>query len=150
MKNVIFLIFFINLGCGTNIKQIEVRQISDVQFMGTENNQIILKSKLNLFNPNKKNLKATEVYSKIYFNKKYFGEFENINKIVLKKNQSSIVDCIIKINTDVLSLSMLYMRKFDLNFDGFVKITFPISKFKFNINYSLDTKLLTEKFLNNL
>lgn len=150
MKNVIFLIFFITIGCGSNIKQIEVRQISDVQFIGVENNQIILKSKLNLFNPNKKKLKASEVYSKIYFNKKYFGEFENINKIILKKNQSSDVDCLIKINTDVFSLSMLYMRKFDLNFDGFIKINFPSSKFKFNIDYSLDSKLLTEKFLNNL
>mgnify|MGYP007000113948 len=64
--------------------------------------------------------------------------------------QSSDVDCIIKINTDVFSLSMLYMRKFDLNFDGFIKISFPSSKFKFNIDYSLDSKFLTEKFLNNL
>tara|TARA_B100000989_G_scaffold277697_1_gene238861 strand:- start:2179 stop:2631 length:453 start_codon:yes stop_codon:yes gene_type:complete len=150
MKNVTFLIFFITVGCGSNIKQIEVRQISDVQFLGAEDNQIILKSKLNLFNPNKKNLKASQVYSKIYFNKKYFGEFENINKIILKKNQSSDVDCIIKINLDVFSLSMLYTRKFDLKFDGFVKISFPSSKFKFNIDYSLDSKLLTEKFLNNL
>ena len=150
MKNVIFLIFFITVGCGSNIKQIEVRQISDVQFLVAEDNQIILKSKLNLFNPNKKNLKASQVYSKIYLNKKYFGEFENINKIILKKNQSSDVDCIIKINPNVFSLSMLYMREFDLNFDGFIKISFPSSKFKFNIDYSLDSKLLTEKFLNNL
>ena len=36
------------MSCGNSIKQIEVKEISDVQFMGIEDNQIILKSELNL------------------------------------------------------------------------------------------------------
>ena len=118
--------------------------------MGIEDNQIILKSELNLYNPNNKNLRASQVYSKIYFNTKFFGEFENLDKILLKKNNSTKINCLIKINTDALSLSMIYMSQFDLNFDGFVKINFPNKKFKFNLDYDLDSKLLTEKFLNNL
>ena len=65
------------MSCGSSIKQIEVKEISDVQFMGIEDNQIILKSELILYNPNNKNLRASQVYSKIYFNTKFFGEFEN-------------------------------------------------------------------------
>ena len=150
MKNILFLISLFLISCGTSIKQIEVKEISDVQFMGIEDNQIILKSELNLYNPNNKNLRASQVYSKIYFNTKFFGEFENLDKIVLKKNNPTKVNCLIKINTDALSLSMIYMNQFDLNFDGFVKINFPNKKFKFNLDYELDSKLLTEKFLNNL
>lgn len=150
MKNILFLIFLFLMSCGTSIKQIEVREISDVQFMGIEDNQIILKSELNLYNPNNKNLRASQVYSKIYFNAKFFGEFENLDKISLKKNNFTKTNCLIKINTDALSLSMIYMSQFDLNFDGFVKINFPNKKFKFNLDYELDSKLLTEKFLNNL
>ena len=150
MKNILFLIFLFLMSCGTSIKQIEVREISDVQFMGIEDNQIILKSELNLYNPNNKNLRASQVYSKIYFNAKFFGEFENLDKISLKKNNFTKTNCLIKINTDALSLSMIYMSQFDLNFDGFVKINFPNKKFKFNLDYDLDSKLLTEKFLNNL
>ena len=150
MKNVLFLIFLFLMSCGTSIKQIEVKKISDVQFMGIEDNQIILKSELNLYNPNNKNLRASQVYSKIYFNAKFFGEFENLDKISLKKNNFTKTNCLIKINTDALSLSMIYMSQFDLNFDGFVKINFPNKKFKFNLDYELDSKLLTEKFLNNL
>ena len=101
------------MSCGSSIKQIEVKEISDVQFMGIKDNQIVLKSELILYNPNNKNLRASQVYSKIYFNTKFFGEFE-------------------------------------MNFDGFVKISFPNKKFKFNLDYELDSKLLTEKFLNNL
>ena len=138
------------MSCGSSIKQIEVKEISDVQFMGIEDNQIILKSELILYNPNNKNLSASQVYSKIYFNTKFFGEFENLDKILLKKNNSTKINCLIKINTDALSLSMIYMSQFDLNFDGFVKINFPNKKFKFNLDYELDSKLLTEKFLNNL
>ena len=150
MKNVLFLIFLFLMSCGTSIKQIEVKEISDVQFMGIEDNQIILKSELNLYNPNNKNLRASQVYSKIYFNAKFFGEFENLDKIRLNKNNFTKINCLIKINTDALSLSMIYMSQFDLNFDGFVKINFPNKKFKFNLDYELDSKLLTEKFLNNL
>ena len=150
MKNILFLIFLFLMSCGTSIKQIEVKEISDVQFMGIEDNQIILKSELNLYNPNNKNLRASQVYSKIYFNAKFFGEFENLDKISLKKNNFTKTNCLIKINTDALSLSMIYMSQFDLNFDGFVKINFPNKKFKFNFDYELDSKLLTEKFLNNL
>lgn len=150
MKNILFLIFLFLMSCGTSIKQIEVKEISDVQFMGIEDNQIILKSELNLYNPNNKNLRASQVYSKIYFNAKFFGEFENLDKISLKKNNFTKTNCLIKINTDALSLSMIYMSQFDLNFDGFVKINFPNKKFKFNLDYKLDSKLLTEKFLNNL
>ena len=150
MKNILFLIFLFLMSCGTSIKQIEVKEISDVQFMGIEDNQIILKSELNLYNPNNKNLRASQVYSKIYFNAKFFGEFENLDKISLKKNNFTKTNCLIKINTDALSLSMIYMSQFDLNFDGFVKINFPNKKFKFNLDYDLDSKLLTEKFLNNL
>lgn len=150
MKNILFLIFLFLMSCGTSIKQIEVKEISDVQFMGIEDNQIILKSELNLYNPNNKNLRASQVYSKIYFNAKFFGEFENLDKISLKKNNFTKTNCLIKINTDALSLSMIYMSQFDLNFDGFVKINFPNKKFKFNLDYELDSKLLTEKFLNNL
>ena len=150
MKNVLFLIFLFLMSCGNSIKQIEVKEISDVQFMGIEDNQIILKSELILYNPNNKNLRASQVYSKIYFNTKFFGEFENLDKILLKKNNSTKINCLIKINTDALSLSMIYMSQFDLNFDGFVKINFPNKKFKFNLDYELDSKLLTEKFLNNL
>ena len=150
MKNILFLIFLFLMSCGTSIKQIEVKEISDVQFMGIEDNQIILKSELNLYNPNNKNLRASQVYSKIYFNAKFFGEFENLDKILLKKNNFTKINCLIKINTDALSLSMIYMSQFDLNFDGFVKINFPNKKFKFNLDYELDSKLLTEKFLNNL
>ena len=150
MKNILFLIFLFLISCGTSIKQIEVKEISDVQFMGIEDNQIILKSELNLYNPNNKNLRASQVYSKIYFNTKFFGEFENLDKIILKKNNPTKVNCLIKINTDALSLSMIYMSQFDLNFDGFVKINFPKKKFKFNLDYQLDSKLLVEKFLNNL
>ena len=150
MKNILFLIFLFLMSCGTSVKQIEVKEISDVQFMGIEDNQIILKSELNLYNPNNKNLRASQVYSKIYFNAKFFGEFENLDKISLKKNNFTKTNCLIKINTDALSLSMIYMSQFDLNFDGFVKINFPNKKFKFNLDYELDSKLLTEKFLNNL
>jgi len=150
MKNILFLIFLFLMSCGNSIKQIEVKEISDVQFMGIEDNQIILKSELNLYNPNNKNLRASQVYSKIYFNAKFFGEFENLDKISLKKNNFTKINCLIKINTDALSLSMIYMSQFDLNFDGFVKINFPNKKFKFNLDYELDSKLLTEKFLNNL
>ena len=150
MKNILFLIFLFLMSCGTSIKQIEVKEISDVQFMGIEDNQIILKSELNLYNPNNKNLRASQVYSKIYFNAKFFGEFENLDKISLKKNNFTKTNCLIKINTDALSLSMIYMSQFDLNFDGFVKINFPNKKFKFNLDFELDSKLLTEKFLNNL
>jgi len=150
MKNILFLIFLFLMSCGNSIKQIEVKEISDVQFMGIEDNQIILKSELNLYNPNNKNLRASQVYSKIYFNAKFFGEFENLDKISLKKNNFTKINCWIKINTDALSLSMIYMSQFDLNFDGFVKINFPNKKFKFNLDYELDSKLLTEKFLNNL
>ena len=150
MKNILFLIFLFLISCGTSIKQIEVKEISDVQFMGIEDNQIILKSELNLYNPNNKNLRASQVYSKIYFNTKFFGEFENLDKIILKKNNPTKVNCLIKINTDALSLSMIYMSQFDLNFDGFVKINFPKKKFKFNLDYELDSKFLVEKFLNNL
>ncbi len=150
MKNILFLVFLFLMSCGTSIKQIEVKEISDVQFMGIEDNQIILKSELNLYNPNNKNLRASQVYSKIYFNAKFFGEFENLDKISLKKNNFTKTNCLIKINTDALSLSMIYMSQFDLNFDGFVKINFPNKKFKFNLDYELDSKLLTEKFLNNL
>ena len=150
MKNISFLIFLFLISCGTSIKQIEVKEISDVQFMGIEDNQIILKSELNLYNPNNKNLRASQVYSKIYFNTKFFGEFENLDNIILKKNNPTKVNCLIKINTDALSLSMIYMSQFDLNFDGFVKINFPKKKFKFNLDYELDSKFLVEKFLNNL
>ena len=150
MKNILFLVFLFLMSCGTSIKQIEVKEISDVQFMGIEDNQIILKSELNLYNPNNKNLRASQVYSKIYFNAKFFGEFENLDKISLKKNNFTKTNCLIKINTSALSLSMIYMSQFDLNFDGFVKINFPNKKFKFNLDYELDSKLLTEKFLNNL
>ena len=150
MKNILFLIFLFLMSCGNSIKQIEVKEISDLQFMGIEDNQIILKSELNLYNPNNKNLRASQVYSKIYFNAKFFGEFENLDKISLKKNNFTKTNCLIKINTDALSLSMIYMSQFDLNFDGFVKINFPNKKFKFNLDYELDSKLLTEKFLNNL
>ena len=150
MKNILFLVFLFLMSCGTSIKQIEVKEISDVQFMGIEDNQIILKSELNLYNPNNKNLRASQVYSKIYFNAKFFGEFENLDKISLKKNNFTKTNCLIKINTNALSLSMIYMSQFDLNFDGFVKINFPNKKFKFNLDYELDSKLLTEKFLNNL
>ena len=150
MKNILFLIFLFLISCGTSIKQIEVKEISDVQFMGIEDNQIILKSELNLYNPNNKNLRASQVYSKIYFNTKFFGEFENLDNIILKKNNPTKVNCLIKINTDALSLSMIYMSQFDLNFDGFVKINFPKKKFKFNLDYELDSKFLVEKFLNNL
>ena len=150
MKNILFLIFLFLMSCGNSIKQIDVKEISDVQFMGIEDNQIILKSELNLYNPNNKNLRASQVYSKIYFNAKFFGEFENLDKIRLKNNNFTKINCLIKINTDALSLSMIYMSQFDLNFDGFVKINFPNKKFKFNLDYELDSKLLTEKFLNNL
>ena len=138
------------MSCGSSIKQIEVKEISNVQFMWIEDNQIILKSELILYNPNNKNLRASQVYSKIYFNAQFFGEFENLDKILLKKDNSTKINCLIKINTDALSLSMIYLRQFDLNFDGFVKINFPNKKFKFNLDYELDSKLLTEKFLNNL
>ena len=74
----------------------------------------------------------------------------NLDKILLNKNNFTKINCLIKINTDALSLSMIYMSQFDLNFDGFVKINFPNKKFKFNLDYELDSKLLTEKFLNNL
>ena len=130
MKNILFLIFLFLMSCGTSLKQIEVKEISDVQLMGIEDNQIILKSELNLYNPNNKNLRASQVYSKIYFNAKFFGEFENLDKISLKKNNFTKTNCLIKINTDALSLSMIYMSQFDLNFDGFVKINFPNKKFK--------------------
>ena len=39
MKNILFLIFLFLMSCGTSIKQIEVNEISDVQFMGIEDNQ---------------------------------------------------------------------------------------------------------------
>ena len=94
--------------------------------------------------------RQNQVYSKIYFNAKFFGEFENLDKILLNKNNFTKINCLIKINTDALSLSMIYMSQFDLNFNGFVKINFPNKKFKFNLDYELDSKLLTEKFLNNL
>tara|TARA_B100000963_G_scaffold269687_1_gene237833 strand:+ start:9028 stop:9480 length:453 start_codon:yes stop_codon:yes gene_type:complete len=150
MKNILFIIFLFLISCGTSIKQIEVKEISEVQFMGIKDNQIILKSELNLYNPNNKNLRASQVYSRIYFNRRFFGEFESLDKIILKKNNPTKVNCLIKINTDALSLSMIYMTHFDLNFDGFIKINFPNKKFKFNLDYELDSKLLTEKFLNNL
>ena len=95
MKNILFLIFLFLMSCGTSIKQIEVKEISDVQFMGIEDNQIILKSELNLYNPNTKNLRASQVYSKIYFNAKFFGEFENLDKIILKKNNFTKINCLI-------------------------------------------------------
>ena len=95
MKNILFLIFLFLMSCGTSIKQIEVKEISDVQFMGIEDNQIILKSELNLYNPNNKNLRASQVYSKIYFNAKFFGEFENLDKIRLKKNNFTNINCLI-------------------------------------------------------
>ena len=46
MKNILFLVFLFLMSCGTSIKQIEVKEISDVQFMGIEDNQIILKSSI--------------------------------------------------------------------------------------------------------
>ena len=97
MKNILFLIFLFLMSCGNSIKQIEVKDISDVQFMGIEDNQIILKSELNLYNPNNKNLRASQVYSKIYFNAKFFGDFENLDKIRLKKNNFTKINCLIKI-----------------------------------------------------
>ena len=87
MKNILFLIFLFLMSCGTSIKQIEVKEISDVQFMGIEDNQIILKSELNSIQSQIKNLRASQVYSKIYFNAKFFGEFENLDKNSFKEKQ---------------------------------------------------------------
>ena len=41
------------------------------------------------------------------------------------------------------------MSQFELNFDGFVKINFPDKKFKFNLDYELDS-VLNFSFFNEL